>query len=149
MIIPHFQLVWILRSKISGCLSFPSLFSLLVSSQTQTSDFFVSDCGIAGYHRTSDLVFCYFYKNLDEKRNETMSLWQQCSPNTWCKYYWLNKYELHIQLCSGSRRLTKYLISTVQLLPNCWGFFTNFGACITIVQCFSSSILSWSFAKKR
>ena len=35
------------------------------------------------YHHTSDLVFCHFYKNLDEKRNQTISLWQQCSSSTW------------------------------------------------------------------
>ena len=33
------------------------------------------------YYCTSDLVFCHFYKNLDEKRNQTIYLWQQHSPS--------------------------------------------------------------------
>ena len=35
-----------------------------------------------GYHCTSDLVFCHFYENLDEERNEAVSLWQQHLPRT-------------------------------------------------------------------
>ena len=37
-------------------------------------------------------IFCNCYENLDEKRNETISLWQQCSPSTWIDvgYYWMN-----------------------------------------------------------
>ena len=36
-------------------------------------------------HCTSNWTFCNCYENLDEKWNETISLWQQCSSSTWIK----------------------------------------------------------------
>ena len=71
------------------------------------------------YHHTIDFVFCYFYKNLDEKRSQTIYLWQQRSPSTWIDVdtiEYINITQFHITLIHSNFKLHMHMFEEIVVL---------------------------------